>query len=124
LRNGNGTPFENFYEGLYRFNQGDVGAAVPLLQAAAGDDIYRWSVIKIFAVMELDQNQTADVAEQMRPFMQAEVTEFDQAYIMAALALADGKTSEARALLDKFSQAGLSPAWQDRFAKLRGRLQH
>jgi len=123
LRNGTSTPFENFYEGLYRFTQGDVRAAVPLLQAAAADDLYQWSVIKIFAVMELDENRVADVAEQMKPFMQAEVTEFDQAYIMAALKLAGGRRAEARALLDKFPAAGRSPAWQSRYQKLRAQLQ-
>ena len=123
LRGGSGTPFENFYEGLYRFAQGDVRAAAPLLQAAAADDLYRWSVIKIFAVMELDENRVADVAGQMKPFLQAEVSEFDQAYIMAALDLAGGRKTEARALLDKFPGAGLSPAWQGRYQKLRSQLQ-
>ena len=73
--------------------------------------------------MELDQNRVADAAEQMKPFMQADVTEFDQAYIMAALKLADGKKAEARELLDKFPAAGLSPMWQNRFEKLRKQLQ-
>ncbi len=123
LRNGIGTPFENFYEGLYHFTQGDVRASAPLLQAAAADDLYRWSVIKIIAVMELDENRVANVAEQLKPFMQAEVTEFDQAYIMAALNLAGGRKSEARLLLDKFPGTGLSPAWQNRYQKLRSQLQ-
>ena len=72
--------------------------------------------------MELDENRAADAAELMKPFMQAEATEFDQAYIMAALKLADGKKAEARALLDKFPTADLTPMWQSRFEKLRTRL--
>jgi tetratricopeptide (TPR) repeat protein len=123
LRQGKGTPFEDFYEGLYYFTKGDVSAAVPLLQAAGADDLYRWSVIKIFAVMELDENRVADAVGQMKPFMQADVTEFDQAYIMAAVKLADGKKAEAQALLEKFPATGLSPMWQARYEKLRSRLQ-
>ena len=122
MRNGKGVPFEDFYEGLYFFTKGDVNAAVPLLQASATDDTYRWSVIKIFAVMELDANRVADAAEQMKPFMQTDVTEFDQAYIVASLKVAEGKKAEAKALLDKFPTTGLSPAWQDRFERLRNQL--
>ena len=95
---------------------------MPLLQAAAADDTYRWSAIKIFAVMELDENRVADAAEQMKPFMQADVTDYDQAYIMASIKLADGKKAEAQALLDKFPETGLSPAWRGRFEKLRNQL--
>lgn len=122
LRRGKGVPFEDFYEGLYYFTKGDIDAAVPRLQASAVDETYHWSVVKIFAVMELDANRVADVAEQMKPFMQAEVTEFDQAYIMAALDLANGKKVEAKALLERFPATGLSPAWQSRFEKLRNQL--
>ena len=122
LRNGRGAPFEDFYEGLYLFNQGDVRAAIPLLQASSTDDTYRWSVTKLFTVMALDENHVAEAAERMKPFREAEVTEFDQAYIVASLELADGNQPGARALLEKFSRAGLSPRWQARFEKLRGQL--
>ena len=122
MRKGKGAPFEDFYEGVYYYTKGDNARAIPLLQAAGKNDAYRWSVIKIFAVMELDQNRIADVEQQMKPFMQADVTEFDQAYIMAALKLADGQKKEARALLDKFSTNGLSARWQSRVKKLREQL--
>jgi tetratricopeptide (TPR) repeat protein len=124
LRKGKGTPFEDFYEGVYRFTKGETSQAIPLLQAAAADDDYRWDIIKIFAVMELDQNRVADVVEQMKPFMQAEVTDFDQAYIMASLKLAAGKKTEAQALVDKFATTNLPPVWQSRFEKLRKQLQN
>ena len=121
-RKGNGTPFEDFYEGVYRFNQGDAKTAVPLLEAASVDYTYRWSVIKLFVVMALDENHIAHAAEKMKPFLQAEVTEFDQAYIVASLKLAEGKPDEARRLLDKFPNSELSPLWQERYAKLREKL--
>ena len=78
---------------------------MPLLEAASADETYRWSVIKLFAVMALDENRVADAAGLMKPFLQAEVTEIDQAYIMASLKLADGKKAEAQAILNKFPPA-------------------
>lgn len=121
MRKGRGAPFEDFYEGLYRFTKGEA-AAIPLLQASAVDDLYRWSVIKIFAVMELDENRVADVVEQMKPFMQVEVTDTDQAYIMASVKLAAGQKAEAQALVDQFATTNLPPLWQTRFDKLRKQL--
>jgi hypothetical protein len=123
LRKGKGAPFEDFYEGLYFFGKGDENRAVPLLAAASVDDTYRWSVIKTFAVINLEANRIADAARLMQPFQQVEVTEFDHAYIVASLKFADGKKAEARALLDKFPEATLTPAWQGRFEKLRAKLQ-
>jgi len=116
------SPFEDFYEGIFLFSKGDTDRAVPLLEAASSSDDYRWSVIKIFAVIDLEANRVADAARLMQPFMQVEVTEPDQAYVLAGLKLADGKKTEARALLDKFPAAGLSPMWQGRYAKLRAQL--
>lgn len=121
-RHGAETPFEDFYEGIYRFDKGDMQAAVPLLESASGDYAYRWSVIKLFTVMALDENHTAHAAEKMKPFMGAEVTEFDQAYIVASLELAEGRKAEARQLLDKFSTTALTPAWRKRYAILREKL--
>lgn len=119
LRKGRGTPFEEFYEGLYFFTQGQRSNSVPLLAAASADETYRWSVVKLFAVMELDENHAADAAELMKPFMQAEVTESDQAYIVASLKLAEGKKAEAQAILNKFPPEDLSPMWKSRFEKLQ-----
>jgi outer membrane PBP1 activator LpoA protein len=113
---------EDFYEGLYRFTKGDARAAVPLLQASSVDDAYRWNVTKLFAVMALDENRVADASGQMKPFMQAGVTEFDQAYIMASLKLADGNKAEARAILNKFPLESLSPMWKSRFEKLQAKI--
>ena len=122
-RKDKGTPFEDFYEGIYYFVKGDVNRAVPLLEVASTDDTYRWDVIKTFAVINLDANHIGDAAGLMQPFQQVEVTEFDHAYILASLKLAEGKKAEARALLDKYSEAPLTPAWQGRFEKLRAKLQ-
>ena len=122
LRKGKGAPLEDFYEGLYRFTKGDARAAVPLLQASSVDDAYRWNVTKLFAVMALDENRVADASGQMKPFMQAGVTEFDQAYIMASLKLADGNKAEARAILNKFPLESLSPMWKSRFEKLQAKI--
>jgi hypothetical protein len=116
------SQFEDFYEGVYLFTTGDSGQAIPLLEFAGGDDDYRWNVIKIFAVINLEAGRLADVNRLMQPFMHAEVTEFDQAYILAALKLTEGKKSEARTLLDKFPMSELSPMWQIRYKKLRAQL--
>lgn len=124
MRKGRSIPFEEFYQGLYYFNAGERTNAVPLLQAAWEDALYRWSVTKLFAIMLLDENRPADAAEWMKPFMQAEVTETDQAYIVASLKLADGQKDEARALLGKFpsDEENQSLVGKARFEKLRTQL--
>ena len=119
---GRNVPFEEFYAGLYFFTRGQASNSVPLLVAASVDGNYRWNVTKLFAIMALDDNRVADAAGQMKPFLQAEVTEFDQAYIMASLKLADGKKTEAQAILDQFPRAGLSPMWKTRFEKLEAQI--
>ena len=124
LRKGRAVPFEEFYEGLYFFKAGERTNAVPLLQAAWADERYRWSVTKLFAIMLLDENRPADAAEWMKPFMQADVTETDQAYIVASLKLAEGNKAEARALLGKFppEEENQSLVGKARFEKLRAQL--
>lgn len=122
-RKGKGTAFENFYEGIYYFTQGQAAKSVPLLQAASADQTYRWSVVKLFAVMNLEAGHPDDAVTLMKPFMAAEVTEVDQAFIVASLKLADGKNAEAQALLDKFDTGDLSPMWKVRFEKLRAKIQ-
>jgi hypothetical protein len=91
---------------------------VPLLEAATADDTYRWNVVKLLALMELDANHPAEAARLMQPFRQVAVTEFDQAYIVAAIDLADGRKAEARATLNQFPPATLSPIWKQKFEKL------
>ncbi len=122
-RKGTGTSFENFYEGLYYFTQGQAAKSVPLLQAASADQTYSWSVVKIFAVMDLEAGRPEDAAAQMKPFMAVEVTESDQAFIVASLKLAEGGKNEAQALVDKFDTGNLSPMWKTRFEKLRAKMQ-
>ena len=63
-----------------------------------------------------------DAAARMKPFLQAEITEFDHAYIMASLKVADGQKAEARALLTKVHPAEIPPSWQKRFETLQTRL--
>lgn len=123
LRRGGATPFECMYEGLYRFGQGDAPGALRFLRAATKEATYNWRAVKIIAVIELDQNQLAAAAEDMKPFMQVDVTDYDQAYVMASLKLAAGNKAEARLLLDKVPADNLGPAWQSRMDKLRARLQ-
>jgi hypothetical protein len=123
LRQGEGTSFEFVYEGLYRFGQGDAPGAIRFLRAAAKDSIYRWTAVKTIAVIELDQDQVAAAAEDMKPFMQVDVTDFDQAYVLASLELAAGHKAEARTLFNKFPASNLGPRWDNRFDKLRARLQ-
>lgn len=122
-RQGEGTSFEFLYEGLYRFGQGDVPGALRFLRAAAKDPDYRWTALKTIAVLELDQGQVAAAAEDMKPYLQLEVAEFDQAYVLACLKLAAGDKAAARAVLAKVPAGTLEPRWQRRFDELRARLQ-
>lgn len=123
LRKGAGTAFEFYYEGMYRLRQGDVPGATRFLRAAARDETYLWPATKSIAVLELDQGEVAAAAEDMKPFMQVEVTEFDQAYVLASLKLAAGDKAEARALLNKVPVSNLDPVWKSRYDKLRAHLQ-
>jgi len=124
MRSGRTTSFEQFFQGLYYLVHGQTGAAVPLLEQASSDSTYRWSVIKLFAVVQLDQNQPGEAAKLMEPFQQVQVTESDHAYIVAALDLAQGKTAEARALVAKYDSDSLPLFWKSRFDKLRAKLQN
>ncbi len=120
-RKGVSASFEEFYEGLYYFSQGQQAKSIPLLEAAS-DPAYRWSVVKIFAVMELDGNRPDDAAALTKPFMEVEITESDQAYIIASIKLAGGKKAEAQAILNKFAPQSLSPMWKPRFEKLQAQI--
>jgi hypothetical protein len=108
---------------LYFFYQDDTTNAVPLLEAASADLGYRWGVIKLFAVIQLDRNQPQEAAQLMQPFLQVEVTENDQAYVIASLKLVEGKKAEARALVDKFLAGDVPPFWKAKFEKLRAKIQ-
>ena len=123
LRKGKDSPFEDYYEGLYYFYRDDVTNAAPLLEAASADANYGWGLTKLFAIIQLDRNQPQEARRLMQPFMKVEVTETDQAYVMASLNLAEGKKAEAQALVDKFSSGDLIPFWKVRFEKLRERIQ-
>lgn len=123
LRKGRNTSFEEYYEGLYYFFHDQTGEAAPLLEQASQDPAYRWSVVKLFAVVQLDRNQPQEAVKLMEPFMQAEVTDCDQAYIVASLDLNQGKRAEAQALTAKFDSDDLPPFWKSRFDKLRAKIQ-
>ena len=123
LRKGKASPFESFYEGMYFFYQADTTNAVPLLEAASASPDFQWGVTKLFAVIQLDWNQPQEAAQLMQPYLKAEVTEADQAYVIASLWLADGKKTEAQALASRFLTNSPTPFWQARFEKLRARIQ-
>ena len=124
MRHRRGTPFENFYEGLYYFYNNDVTNAVPPLEAASADTDYAWEVTKLFAVIQLDRNQPQEAAKLMQPYLEAQISDPDHAYIMARLDLANGKRAEAQALVDKFSTADMAPFWRTRFERLKAGLQN
>lgn len=123
LRKGKNSPDEDFYEGLYYFYHDGVTHAVPLLEAASGDPDYSWGVTKLFAIIQLDRGQPQEARRLMQPFMKVEVTETDQAFVMASLKLAEGKPAEAQLLVDKFASGDLIPFWKVRFESLRERIQ-
>ena len=122
-RQGNRSTFESFYAGLYFFYHDDLTNAVPLLEAASANPDYAWAVTKLFAVIQLDRNQPQEARRLMQPFLQIEVTEADQAYVVASLRLVDGKTLEAQALVDKFLSGEPTPFWKTRLEKLRQKIQ-
>ncbi|HEU6446974.1 MAG TPA: tetratricopeptide repeat protein [Verrucomicrobiae bacterium] len=119
MRHGKGTPFENFYEGLFYFFQNDTSNAVPLLEAASEHTDYVWAVTKLFAVIQLDRNRPDEASKLMQPYLQAKITEPDQAYIVARLELAEGKNAEARTIVDNFFSTSMAPYWKQRFEQLR-----
>ena len=122
-RKGNRSTFESFYAGLYFFYHDHLTNAVPLLEAASANPDYAWTVTKLFAVIQLERNQPQEAVRLMQPFLQIEVRDADQAYIMAALKLTDGKKAEAQALVDKFLSGEPTPFWKARLEKLRMKIQ-
>ena len=123
MRGGKGSTFEDFYEGLYYFYDDDPTNAIPLLEAASADPAFQWDVTKLFASLQLDWNRPQEATRLMQPYLQAEVTDADQAYIMASLKLAERKTNEAEALMDEFLTNNPPPYWKIRLEKLRARTQ-
>lgn len=125
LRRGQNTPFEDYYEGEFYFFKDQPDKAIPLLDASTANDVYWWNVAKMLAVIQLDRHQVADARRLMRLYLQVPVQkgECDHAYIMASFDLLDGKTNEARALLDEFPTNQLIPFWQSRFDQLRAKIQ-
>jgi hypothetical protein len=119
---GKGAPFEDFYLGLVYFYSGDETNAIPRLQSAANDPDFTWDITKIFAVIQLDHGLTNGAAKLMQPYLAADVTEPDHAYIVARLKQVDGKRDEAQALVDKFGSREMTPFWRARYAKLKSSL--
>lgn len=124
LRHGGSSSFEQYYEGLYYYYQGQLDRAVPLFKAASHDGDYYWSITKLSAVIQLDENQPEQAELLMKPFAGLDVTEFDQAYVMASLDLFAGKKDAAKILVDQFGSPDLLPFWKSRFDKLRAKIQN
>jgi hypothetical protein len=124
MRHGNNSSFELYHEGLYYLISNQTKKAVPFLSAVSADPAYHWVVLKYFAALDLDAGYPQDAAELMKPYLQASVTEGDQAYILAVLKVAAGKPDEAKALLDKFSASDLPPFWKSRFEKLQSQIKN
>jgi hypothetical protein len=126
LRHDQNTPFEDYYQGEFYFFQDQPEKAVPLLNAAAANTLYWWNVAKMLAVVQLDRHQTTDARRLMEPYAEVQVQkdECDHAYIMASFDLLDGKTNQARELLDEFPPDQLIPFWKSRFGRLRAEIQN
>jgi len=124
LRKGQNTAFEEYYEGLYFYFHDQWGAAIPLLESASGDIAYQWNITKLFAVIELENNRPEEAQKLMKPFEQAAVTDYDQAYIIASLDLWNGKKAEAEALAKKYRSENLPPFWKTRFDQLGVKIQN
>jgi hypothetical protein len=124
MRKGQYSSFESFYLGRYYLIQEQPGQAVPLLETASTDWNYRWGAIKALAVVDVDQNQLEDAARIWKPFLNAEVTDEEQAYVMASLMLFEGQPDGAKMLVDKFGSENLPPFWKSRFDRLRAKIKN
>ena len=122
MRHGKNNAFEEFYEGLYYFFD-EKPEAIPYLARAASDPIYTWSALKLVSTYYIDNNQCPDARRLMEPFLKVEVTDTDQAYVMASIDLSQGKKADAQALIDKFGGQDIPPFWKTRFDKLRAAIQ-
>jgi len=121
---GRNTPFEEYYKGLHFYFHEQFDQAVPLLEDCSRDPAYDWNVTKLFSVINLEKNQPAETRRLMAPFAQVPVEDYDHAYIAAALDRLDGKTNDAKALVDRFDTTNLPPFWKTRFDKLRSTIQN
>jgi hypothetical protein len=117
------SSFEDYYEGLYFFNQNQWDSAAPLLASASSDVQYRWNTVKLVSVIELEKGNPQKAEELMQPFATAEVTDYGQAYVMASLDLWKTNRAGATALAEKYNPADLPPFWKSRFQKLDAQLQ-
>jgi len=121
---GKNSAFQDYYEGLYYLYNGQTNDAIPLLETASGNAAYHWSVVKLFATLQLDWNHPPEAEKLMEPFKNVPVMEMDQAYVMASLYLAEGKKTEAQQLWKQFTATNLPPFWQSRFDKLGTKIQN
>jgi len=124
MRGGKESAFEDFYEGLFYFFNDQTNKAVPLLEFAATDPHYYISVAKLIAVLKLDENKPADAEALIKPIRQDEVTDVDQAYVIASLDLIEGNRTNAMALWEKFSSTNLPAYWKTRFDNLGAKIQN
>lgn len=122
MRGGRQVAFEDFYEGLYYFTLGQPTNSVPHLEASLADYSFRWDAVKLLAITALDVTNIEAASQLMQPYTNAEVTRYDQAYIVASIEAAAGQKAEALAVVDKFAAGEFSPAWQARFTRLRKEL--
>jgi hypothetical protein len=122
MRHGKNNTFEDFYEGLYLFfNENPEG--IPHLARSASDSTYTWSALKLVSTYYIDNDQVASATKLMEPFLKVEVTDTDQAFVMASIDLSQGKKADAQALIDKFGGQDIPPFWKTRFDKLRATIQ-
>jgi tetratricopeptide (TPR) repeat protein len=119
---GDAAAFENYYHGLYYILNGEPKRGVPFFEAVSADVTYHWIVLKYFAALALDVNDPTNAAELMKPYMEADITDADQAYIIASLKFLAGQKTEAQQLVDKFYTPDLPSFWKTRFEKLQTKL--
>ncbi|HUA65191.1 MAG TPA: hypothetical protein VME24_05040 [Alphaproteobacteria bacterium] len=117
------STFEDYYEGLYFFNQNQWDTAAPLLASASDDVQFRGNAVKLVSVIELEKGNPQKADQLMQPFAAAEVTDYCQAYIMASLDLWKSNRTEAATLAQKYNPSDLPPFWKSRFQKLDAQLQ-
>jgi hypothetical protein len=118
------SKFEDYYEGLYFFYHNQWETAIPLLESASTDDIYRWKVTELIAVIELEKGDPKNAENLMRPYAGAPVADYIEAYILASLDISNGKRAEAKGMGEKYASQNVPPFWKSRFDKLDAELQN
>jgi hypothetical protein len=120
-RGGANSGFENFYRGYYYLKHGDWAQAGVFLSNACADggEQFRSRSARLLAAMAIENGKPDVAAAFMKHFSSGRITEWDHAFVAAALKLEEGNASDASAILKDFRCEKVPVFWQSRFENLR-----